>query len=364
MGVGKMQREKTLQFWDDFYLQQKQQQQHPTCQPTVEHQHTTTTTTTPSLNPDASKEWVLHPTQTLLQEIVACIPLDRDIAILEIGCGTSTLARDLYLYLRSREPRFQRRVVAIDVSRIGIEQVQERDALLCQQSQGAFSYHVLNVAMEQQDDVDSVVHTHGPFDVILDKGCLDTFLFRSRQRGNGQVYAELVRRVLNAIHSWLSDDPPGKYVVLTPRPKLHAVRDFHGFASFERRALDLSTLQRADLHSPNSVKTSTQDPPPSTPPIVQDKKKQQQQQSTDRIFLYHCIKDTHYSVDHPAFRIAVDDPSEEDACPGCHVSFYNFRKGEDVRGRGRPFWYREWRGHKRHCNKQGKSRKSAKACNQ
>jgi hypothetical protein len=343
-----MQREKTLQFWDDFYTQ---------------HQMSVN-----AESADQSKEWVLYPSLELLAQITQQMPLDRDITILEIGCGTSTLARELYLYLQllpntayyssqqstasasaltvsvekahfhdcarsSASPVYKRRVIATDVSPVCISQMRERDARIIQSSQGDFSYEVLNIADNDHP------HLARQFDVILDKGCLDTFLFRSRQRGSGQVYADLVRRVLNHLHSWLRDEPMGRYLILTPRSKLHSIRDFAGFTSVQRRPL--TDIHRADLEG-------------------DEKGNEDNKSSTDKdigsntveeaMYFYTCCKNSSYSADDPAFRIPIEkDPQDEDMCPGCLVTFYDFRKGEDVRGRGRPFWFREWRGHCRHC---------------
>ena len=202
-------------------------------------------------------------------------------------------------------------LLATDVSEVCIRQNQERDAGL----QGV-EYRVLDITQQYPDMKNS-------FDLILDKGCLDTFLFRSRQRGGGtKPYGQLVRTVIDNLQSWLSES--GVYVILSPRHKLKTVRDYAGFSCVDRVVLDPTKLHRGDLEGAEG--------------------------EPDRIYLYACRKEPSYSPDtHLAFPIEKPKPEDEDACCGCKLTFFDFRKGESVAGRGENLWFRKWRVHCDHC---------------
>jgi SAM-dependent methyltransferase len=293
-----MQNERTLQFWDAIYLAE----------------------TDP-------KEWISRPSIALMDEFLApnkqAKMMTSTIRVLEIGCGTSTLARDLYHHARqSGQPVY---VCATDVSEVCIRQCQTRDAFWISQSDhddnSTLEYRVLNVAdphpsMRQQ------------FDLVVDKGCLDTFLFRSRQRGgNGQQpYGALVRAVLDHVHSWLVPTT-GRYVVLTPRCKLKSLRDFRGFCSVQKRLLPSSDAGELDGKLKNRV-----EPAPS--------------------FLYTCLVNDEYEpsqFDNAFSGLEKKEPVDGETCTGCRISFGDFRRGESTFGRGTAFWFRQWSGHCQHC---------------
>jgi len=245
-------------------------------------------------------------------------------SVLELGCGTSTLSRELFLYLLrrrrsgssppfspSQHPRHPETapidvvVVATDVSPVCIERNRVRDAALLlgdeiifenetdgppppssrsSSSSSSLRYKVLDVAAAGGVPAEY----RDRFDLILDKGCLDTFLFRSKKRA-GRAEA-LSRTVLDNVRSMLkkrggsvgerdnnanaaaaaattnnsevggdvanespllaaastSPPPPSRYVVVSPRRKFKAVRDYPGFASVTKRRLDLLHLLEAD----------------------------------------------------------------------------------------------------------------------
>ena len=182
-----MQNEKTIEFWNEY------------------HQR------------DDDKEWILRPSEQLLDRIMSSV---RDIAcpkVLEIGCGTSQLARCLYEWQGTGAASF----VVTDVSPVCIQINQTRDAAILSDR---FEYQVLN-ALEPVD-----APFHRKFDVVLDKGCLDTFLYRSSKG------SQLVPKLLGNVCNWLSD--AGRYLVLTPRPKISVLRDYPGFSSVQRVILD------------------------------------------------------------------------------------------------------------------------------
>lgn len=281
----KMQNQRTLQFWDEYYSTQEKDAQ----------------------------EWILEPIIELLDKLMEHLPPRKStpIRILEIGCGTSVLARELWKLLIQRN--IDAHILATDISPVCIQFNRQRDTAnipsgLCDDR---MQYGVLNAA-EQQPSFEN------NFDIILDKGCLDTFAFRSRQRGHSQPYAPLIRAVLNNIHAWLKDD--GVYWVLTPRQKLRSVRDFKGFQSVQR--VDLTAMQRAELVS-----------------------------QKEHTYLHVCCKNMTYSPHQieNAFDLENDCVDDTSSCTTCKMTFFDFRKGELLDGRGEAVWKRQWKGHCRHC---------------
>ena len=291
-----MQNDRTLRFWDDFYNAQE---------------------------PSSDKEWILQPSQPLLQRLSQCLEKRASCRILEIGCGTSSLGRELWKYMRTNPPAGEEQpsvhLLATDVSEVCIRQNQERDSELIDQGENtSLEYKVLNI-------VKSDPELEGKFDFILDKGCLDTFLFRSRQRGGGsQSYGEHVRSAIDNIQSWLSKD--GVYVILSPRIKFKTVRDYAGFSSVDRFELNPAELQLGDLEG--------------------------EEGDNGCLFLYVCHKNPAYSSSSDeAFPRDQEQFPDEDSCQTCGVTFVEFRKGEDLSGRGEVFWRRQWKGHCAHCKK-------------
>ena len=80
-----------------------------------------------------------------------------------------------------------------------------------------------------------------PFAAVLDKGCLDTFLYRLPL--NDRVPAAL--KCLRSVRGWLEEG--GRYVVISPRRVLPCLRDFVGFSGYERRALEKGMYGGGDL---------------------------------------------------------------------------------------------------------------------
>ena len=157
-----MQKVSTLQFWDDFYRKQQEENCFGT-----------------------TKEWVLQPSLPLLQCIVDLLPRTNHSTcnVLEIGCGTSSLAADLCEFWtrhhqRNSTTRFLH-VMATDVSPVCIEQQQRR---LQQCRESIIKETVIATLKYKAVDV-TEKHTelNGKFDMIVDKGCLDICMFRSRK---------------------------------------------------------------------------------------------------------------------------------------------------------------------------------------
>lgn len=358
------QRQETLKFWDDFYAAKQ----------------------------NAPQEWILQPNQALFDRLLDAAGMSDNRAfdeekggaaaslssprravcrILEIGCGTSTLSRDLFLYWQqiSRSASKNKndattalQVVATDVSEVCIQQLLKRDAKTLHRQQqrtkdaeacSFLEYKVWNLTLAPPE---SFLES---FDLILDKGCLDTFLFRSRQRGppqqdeqyvNGKE-ARLTTTVLNHIHMCLVScdgneyhHRRGQYLLLSPRCKIKVVRDYPGFLFVAKHLLDDDQLfKRGELDGQSSLHTS------STLSSSSSKK----QLST---FLHVCQKNDTYCPGRSNMPVTGKPchPTETSTCSTCGMTFYDFRKGERMDGgRGRAFWYRRWAGHCTHCRCQG-----------
>jgi SAM-dependent methyltransferase len=327
-----MQKEKTLHFWDDYYCKEA----------------------------SLGKEWILQPSSALVQQILdqLVIPNEStspnesatDLHALEIGCGTSLLSVELCAAWeqRSSSSRSRLHVLATDVSPVCIEQqhakldrhvnakAEHSDEAA---SKSTLAYQVLNITDPCQKD-DS---WKGKFDLILDKGCLDTCLFRSKKA------TMWLDTVLNNIHGWLKPKT-GVYVIITPRSKLKAVRDFPGFV-VSRRPLTAEHYGRGDLEPRSGCST---DQRKSNSHVqsnvgviaeVTDSSALQQQQ-----YLYSC---RHVPLDGMAReRVETTDslPTASDHCPACRISFPSFRLQHcQTRDRADTYWDRHWVGHKLHC---------------
>lgn len=348
--AAKGQKEKTIQFWDDYY---------------------TTSSAEAGNSDNQNKEWIVEPSLAVLETLYAKLPppststTNQKIHILEIGCGTSSLARDLWLYCRDQKGRRDVCMVATDVSHICIQQNRERDQecmqLLTQENEGCLEYEVFDIVSpimainagddddetedetikNQPDDSDNseiFLPRQSCYDMILDKGCLDTFLFRSRKRGENKDL--LMSAVLNNIHALLRDPPSstsadesgGVYTIQTPRGKFRPVQKYPGFAKVERTLLDETKGILV----------------PSASPDV----KQNGSLKREKLFLYSCYKGDHQLIMQQQKEVptaAVVPLVDTDTCPKCGLSFSDFRNGEDVKGQGVKFWTRLYRGHCKHC---------------
>jgi SAM-dependent methyltransferase len=221
-----MQNEKTLQFWEDFYRSENVQ----------------------------SKEWIVQPSDSLFRSILGSLRCDdlndstidddhdRTLLVLEIGCGTSLLSDALCHYWERQESQRRLHVIATDVSQVCIEQQRtlqaERDQKRCLSS-AFLEYQVLNITESRAELVSQ-------FDLILDKGCLDTCLFRSK---NTEAWIDVV---LHHLYSWLK--PSGVYTILTPRSKIKHVRDYPGF-DVSRKVLSSAEYSLGDLEPRSGNKT-------------------------------------------------------------------------------------------------------------
>jgi hypothetical protein len=329
-----MQKEKTLHFWDDYYCREA----------------------------SIGKEWILQPSSALVQQILDQIVVPNestrhnesstDLHALEIGCGTSLLSVELCAAWEQRSLSFQSRlhVLATDVSPVCIEQQRAKlDRHVSARSENGgeaaptstLAYQVLNITEHRQKD-DA---WKGKFDLIVDKGCLDTCLFRSKKA------TMWLDTVLNNIHGWLKPKT-GVYVVITPRSKLKAVRDFPGFA-VSRRPLTAEHYGRGDLeprsgctgqhksnsHAQNNVGVIAE---------VTDSSDWQQQ------YLYSCRRVPLDSTEKERAETTDSLSATSDRCPACGISFASFRLRHcQTRDRADTYWSRHWAGHTLHCKGDG-----------
>jgi hypothetical protein len=282
-----MQKERTIQFWDDLYNQEE--------------------------TTNSKKEWIVHPNTALLHCLAQRLPTNAT-RILEIGSGTSTLARDLYLYLRTCDNRSTSDVcmLATDVSSVGIAFVQNRDDNVLLESCGAFQYQVLNLT--------SALPTEflQQFDMFVYKVCLDTFLYRSKRRG---ASANLATSVLDKIHSMLQPET-GVYVVVTPRKRFRALQENAGFACVEQHALDFATMEVAE---------------------IADGKYE------SRGYVYTCRVKSERKIPGQTLLVMDDLPK---SCAHCNLLFPDFCRQLQSSGRGSrtdQAVARQWLGHCRHC---------------
>mmetsp|Transcript_15640 Transcript_15640/g.19073 ORF Transcript_15640/g.19073 Transcript_15640/m.19073 type:complete len:275 (+) Transcript_15640:58-882(+) len=257
---------------------------------------------------ETNQEWIINPSDdSLLQIIISLldrISADQPCSALEIGCGTSELSKQIYEAMGGNC-----NFIVTDVSPNCIEVNRERDKEFIGKSNGSFDYKVLDAASSTDQ---SLKDTH--FDVIIDKGCLDTFLFRSERR----VQNSLLEIFLNRAHTWMTH----YYLIVTPRPKIKILRDFQGFSNIERRVLSNNL---ADLEG--------------------EKNKEKRK----KVFLFICSKNRDYR---PGKDLAFVDFYQKDAtneipsvCERCALSFEEFCEGLSPRGKEN----RRWLGHRRHC---------------
>ena len=162
-------------------------------------------------------EWILAISPALLATVTASIPPSATPpTLLEIGCGTSTLASSLLPLLPSLST-----ILATDISSQCISALTVRDSVLAPN----LSYATLDVLTSLAPPL------YNNFSAILDKGCLDTFLFRYPKTATLNNKS-LLHTLFDNIHSSLS--PAGVYLVISPRKKIPQLRDYNGFQTVQR----------------------------------------------------------------------------------------------------------------------------------
>ena len=285
-----------------------------------------------------SDEWILDVDEALVGAVVEALPKRDGVTsssspppsppspsgqrVLEIGCGSSTLGLEVYKALLSTSKvGCPLTVECTDVSSLVVSQCTHRD-----------SSHFPRLSYSVLDALSSLGPPSHPstLSCVLDKGCLDTFLFRYPTSATiGSPPKPLVHALLDNIHSALS--PDGVYVLVSPRKRIQQLRDYRGFLTVERRVPDAS-FSRGKLDRAGEVANAAP-PSPSRKPL-------------GSAYIYVCTKDPSYSptsVPSLAFRFdaAADPLAGAEECGKCKM----------VRGEGAARGYndRKWVGHLRHC---------------
>lgn len=325
-------------------------------------------------------EWIAPNSPLLLDEVLSLFPKhkhlsqsdcnynDNQVNVLEIGCGVSQLSRSiLERIIQMREANSLSidtaySFVSTDVSSVCLDHNRIRDgefisslnttatSLDLEKSKRAtdsLCYEILDVIDENPcSNKSSPIKDHyQKYDIILDKGTLDTFLFRSKRTKKGtSSHPPLLIPLLNNIHRFLSNGCNATYLIISPRSKIKSVRDFRGFKSVRRRVLDSSLIGDSVLVGSNgncrgvTNANSGGDMTNKAP-------------RTD-VYLYECLKNDSYQpgIDEP-FYSSGHDSNDESACPNCGMKFSEFRGRVDIRDQGEVIWARRWNGHRVHCKR-------------
>ena len=308
------------------------------------------------------KEWIARDTSYLLDLIAGLVVDDEEqeggchsarrtlaIRIIEIGCGTSTLSRSLLSHLRRRRGQLAAsstsspvsyHIVATDVSEVCIQNNRDRDGAfigsLADDAVDTLRYETLD-ALSTSCTGDAKLFSKGSlYDIVLDKGCLDTFLFRN-SRGNKSTdrHPPLLAALLFNVSKMLQQG--GKYIVISPRRRIPSLAQFVGFKN------DITKLE-VEARSVGDLEGNQGDNP------------------SAKAYVFVCKRardiDIGDRLDPPSENSSMfRDTSElslisdESICEGCGLTFAIFRGDEPLTGRGEMRWFRKWKGHKQHCNK-------------
>eukprot|EP00536_Pseudo-nitzschia_multiseries_P002506 jgi/Psemu1/146346/gw1.34.111.1 len=329
-----MQRDKTIQFWDDYHDEKD------------------------------SEEWISTPGKELLEMISDQVALSTVVSILEIGCGTSTLVRDLKWHIEERDPRTTVIACGSDVSRVCIDANRKRD---CPCPNDGTECSSNNNGNDNDNDNDNNNNAGEPsrrnWDVIVDKGCLDTFLFRSRQRGaQNKIYPESLRIVLDKIHGNRS-----RYIFVSPRSKIKAVRDYAGFASV--RKYPLPGICRSQLEgkkgninisinigsgggAENTFSPGNESVVASPGYMFVCTKNDAYRPGISQAFSCDNKSNNNSNSSNNSNSNNSNDatvPTDDSRCPRCPLTFRDFRKAEQMDHRGVNYWTRRWKAHGLHC---------------
>ena len=351
------QKDKTKAYWDTFYSTLPSSADDATSFATKGDlaQKTKAKEDTAKKEDTSDLEWIVPNSPGLLDTILSLFPLptsettDRDdarndssaINVLEIGCGVSQLSISLLrrVLLKKKESASEllehppHAFVATDVSPVCIEHNITRDgtfiSTLLPKNDGSLRYEFLDVLNEQVLASSSI----RKYNVILDKGTLDTFLFRSKRTKKGSsIHPPLLTPLLNNIHRWLLPGCGSKYIIISPRSKIKSVRDFKGFASVRRTKVDTATLDGNDV-------------------VLVKSNNKEAARSKSEVYLYECIKNDKYKpdVDEPYSSMGCNSNSDDETCGKCGLSFKEFRGNVDVLDQGEAVWARRWKNHCAHC---------------
>lgn len=315
-----MQKDKTKDYWDTFYTSSKINN----CDES-----------------SADFEWIV-PTNSpeLLDIIFSIFPLSSDLSsgkcnncdpttnVLEIGCGVSQLSISLLKHIlqKIQENANSGRayhITATDISSASTEHNRLRDNAFISSldTKYSLSYKVLDAL-----NVETLSET---FDVILDKGTLDTFLFRTKRTKKGSSsHPPILKLLLNNIHHLLRTGRGARYIIISPRSKIKSVRDFRGFASVRSYKIDTSASGGNIVVKGNSGKTEV----------------------SSEVYLYECIKNDSYNPekDEPFSGSMCEINDDNLTCSKCEMTYVEYHKGQVVH-QGEIVWARRWKNHRIHC---------------
>mmetsp|Transcript_41626 Transcript_41626/g.71260 ORF Transcript_41626/g.71260 Transcript_41626/m.71260 type:complete len:334 (+) Transcript_41626:237-1238(+) len=329
------QKTKTKEYWDSFYLALP-----PTDNQSVPEGNPNTTNAIRNEAPDL--EWIVKTdSPELLDTILSLFPSsdnEKDEAkphgpvnVLEIGCGVSQLSVCLLRRLLLKKHEKDRRAysfVATDVSPVCIEQNRFRDGAYItslQNTDDGISYEVLDVLTQNMDNT-----YKNQYAVIIDKGTLDTFLFRSKRSKKGsESHPPLLTPLLNNVHRMLRSGCEARYIIISPRAKIKSVRDFRGFANVSRMKINTTFLGCSG---------------------ALEKSNNKQAKQSKSIYVYECSKDESYNPDKDLpYSDSGSNIDDETTCPKCEMSFKDFRGKVNVHDQGEAVWVRRWKNHCVHC---------------
>ncbi|KAL7466967.1 hypothetical protein ACHAXS_007233 [Conticribra weissflogii] len=374
------QKGKTIQYWNDFYsgldesVQELRQSRHQSLaipKTTLQCSDRQTTDRESYLDVEHERiysselEWIAPNSPPLLDMVLDAFPghskiVQRDsdlrIRVIEIGCGVSQLSRSLLEHAIKRREMSHPRTssfysfVASDVSSVCLERNLARDAPFISSLQAtksspagdSLSYEALDILRGITNNGGSQ-SLGGKFHVCLDKGTLDTFLFRSKRIKKGtSPHPPLLIPLLNNVHQILMNGCNSKYIIISPRSKIKSVRDFKGFASVKRRILRSNLVGDLFLLEANDKKNT--DMGDGKGNINKSKK------SSSNVYMYECTRNDFYKpgIDCP-FRDAGAPADDESFCMTCGVTFREFRGNVEIFNQGEVCWARRWRGHCIHC---------------
>lgn len=307
------QNDKTIDFWDAFYTDLSG------CANSIEQQS----------SDGNDLEWIVSDKPIVLDKILSLFPITpQPMRILEIGCGVSQLSRSLLeRMIRQQDDGKSQHAfefVSTDVSLVCLEHNRVRDAayIASLPDAASLSYAELNVVKELPP---CQLHK---YDVVLDKGTCDTFLFRSKRTQKGSAaHAPLLKPLLNNVHRLLRSDCNAKYIIISPRSKLKSVRDFNGFASVNRTKMSTDLLGDAVL-----VKGNAEHKPA-------------------HVYIYECTRNDSYrpDTDEPFTDEGLATINNDSICGKCHMTFQAFLGNVDIQDQGVVQWTRRFRNHTIHC---------------
>jgi hypothetical protein len=355
MADGAGQKAKTRDYWDSFYsalphhaapievVDVAVTNEKDDCDDEVDGKEFNEVVVVSSSNADL--EWIV-PNSAILDTISSMFtPTSHDsnvtVNVLEIGCGVSQLSLSLLQRLLQQQQHNHHHArtyydfVATDVSSVCIEHNRIRDnafiSFLHRTAAARLSYEVLDVL----DTNFLQPHSKhiGRYDMILDKGTLDTFLFRSKRTNKGcELHPPLLTPLLNNIHRWLrSGCDDAKYVIISPRSKIKSLRDFCGFKSVCRTRVDTTMLNSDDV-------------------VLVKGNGENAHISKSEVYLYTCLKDDNYDPDkNVPYRSMIDNTDDDSNCIKCGINFKQYRGTVDMKVQGEVVWTRRWRNHIVHC---------------